>query len=225
MEILKYRDVDIVEDFLNKLFMESVLESSEILNDTYLSKLEIHKLLLDEYKDIMPILNQITINLIRNSNLNIDLNKFNVTLFSLASISNCVLNNAKFLIDHEIVKSEYEAELRSILEELKLNGIGNTLVKNLSKFYNLIIDMSSAVFKQKGIYDSLSQNNLLQTIDGYITKNKLSFDTFLINFEKLSKLIATYVKNGKLDKLKDKLSKKTTDSDGSKVLRIDELSV
>ena len=76
MEILKYRDIDIVEDFLNQVFMESVMESSEILSDTYLSKLDIHKNILDHYKDILPYLNKITNDLIKNSGLKINLNRF-----------------------------------------------------------------------------------------------------------------------------------------------------
>ncbi len=224
MEILKYRDIDIVEDFLNQVFMESVMESSEILADTYLSKLDIHKNILDEYADIIPNLNRISNDLIKNSGLKIDLNTFNVTLFSLASLSNCILSNAKYLIDHEIVKHEYETELKSVLEELKLNGIGNELVRNLSKFYSMIIDMSSNLFHDKDIHNSLKPKNLLLAVDDYIKRNKITFETFISKFEKLSILISKYVKSGKLDTFKIKFSQKNKDQESNKVLRLDEIN-
>jgi predicted glutamine amidotransferase len=226
MGVLRYNDLITVEDFLNNIFMESVLESSEILTDTYLSKLGIHKKLLDEYKDILPGLNKITNDLIKNSGLKIDLNTFNTTLFSLASLSNCILSDAKFLIDNseDFSKAEYEKELRSILEELKLNGIGNELVRNLSNFYSMIINMSSNIFQKRDIHDSLKPKNLLNAVDDYIKRNKITFDTFVPRFEKLFNLIAKYVKNGYLDKFKSKLSNKILNTGTDKVLRLDELN-
>lgn len=224
MGILRYQDINEIEEFLDQALMETVMESSEVLADTYLSKLEIHKDILDEYKDIIPNLNKITNDLIKNSGLKIDLNKFNITLFSLASLSNCILTNAKYLIDHEIVKHEYETELRSILEELKLNGIGNQLVKNLSEFYNLIIRMSGKLFDKKDIYDSLSPKNLLMAVNDYIKRNKVTFDTFVSKFERLSGLISKYVKSGKLDQFRNKLSQKNAEHDSSKVLKLNELN-
>lgn len=224
MGILRYQDINEVEEFLEQVFMESIMESSEVLADTYLSKLEIHKKILDEYKDILPNLNKITEYLIKNSGLKIDLNDFNTTLFSLASLSNCLLTNAKYLIDNELVKHEYEAELRSLLEELKLNGIGNELVKNLSKFYYNIIDMSGKLFNTKDIHDSLSPKNLLVAVGEYINRNKITLDTFVSKFQKLSNLITKYVKNGKLDEFRNKLSKKIGEQDKSKVLKLNELN-
>ena len=224
MDILRYRDIDTVEYFLSQVFMESVMESSEILSDTYLSKLDIHKNILDDFKDILPNLNKITNDLIKNSGLKIDLNRFNITLFSLASLSNCLLMDAKYLIDNELVKHEYESELRSILEELKLNGIGNKLVENLSKFYSMIISMSVSLFHNKDIHAALRPKNLLNAVDDYIRRNKITFETFIIKFEKLSILISKYVKSGKLDTFKSKLIVKNKNQEVDKVLRLNEIS-
>ncbi len=186
MKILKFNEINIVEDFLTNVFIETITESSEILEDTYLSKLQIHKKILDTYKDIIPALNNITISLIKNSSLKIDLNTFNVTLFSLASLSNTI----------EKKSNEHQRELRSILEELKLNGIGNNLVENLSKFYSMIFEMSSKLFNKK---------NLLNAVNDYIKKNKITFDTFISKFSNLSKLIMRYMKSGKLNLFKNKI--------------------
>lgn len=219
MRILRYNDINEIEEFLQEVYIDSVMESSAILGDSYLSKLVIHKKILDEYADIMPNLNIITNDLIKNSGLNIDLNKFNTTLFSLASLSNCLLTNAKYLIDNDIVKSEYESELKSILEELKLNGIGNELVRSLSKFYYNIIDISHNLFNTKDIHDSLKPN-LLYAISSYIKRNKITLD--MNKFDKLSNLLAKYIKTGKLDDFKNKLLKKNMDVDSTSILKVND---
>lgn len=207
MQILKYQDLKMADDFLNSLFTNIVLENNELLKDTFLDKLEIHKILIDKFKNIIPELDKMSLDLIKNSKLNIQTNDKVVMLFSIAALSVCILDEAKFLIEHDIVKTEYELEVKSILEELKLSGVGNGLVKNLSSIYTSIISLSIKIFKSTDIYDSLSKPNLLKSIDIYINKFKLSINDFPTNFSRLSEIIADiYINTGKLDDFKTKLS-------------------
>ena len=225
MKILKYKDLEIVEDFLSMLFNSSILEKVELLNDTFIDKLEMHKILIEEYKNIIPLLDLISISLIKNSKLPIETNEKAVMLFSIAALSVCLKDDAKFLIDNDFVKGEYETELKSILEELKLNGIGNNLVKNLSGIYHSIINMSKNIFKLKDIFSSLNEPNLLKSVDIYIKKYKLSLNDFSSNFDNLYNIISnTYLKTGKLDEFKNKLIKNNQKPFNTKVLSINEFN-
>ena len=135
------------------------------------------------------------------------------------------MTDAKFLLDNDIIKSEYEAELKSILEELKLNGIGNGLVKNFSNFLGSILSISLKIYQKKDIIDVLKQKNLLQSVNLYVDKYKLSLDNYVKNLEKLSKLLTVYLKSGKFDELKNKLSKKSGELKSKKVLFINEFNM
>ena len=63
-------------------------------------------------------------------------------LFCVAAFAVNELNNAKFLIDNQIIKSEFELEIKSVLTELKLLGVGNNLVKKLSQIFNTIAKLN-----------------------------------------------------------------------------------
>ena len=224
MEILKFQDIEVVEYFLNSLFSNYLLETNEF-NNSFINNLEIHKKLINEYESVLPELALIGGSLLKNSNLKIDLTNNNLLLFTIAGLSVCVMTDAKFLLDNDIIKSEYEAELKSILEELKLNGIGNGLVKNFSNFLGSILSISLKIYQKKDIIDVLKQKNLLQSVNLYVDKYKLSLDNYVKNLEKLSKLLTVYLKSGKFDELKNKLSKKSGELKSKKVLFINEFNM
>ena len=226
MKIAKYLDLKIADDFLNMLFVSPVMEKVELLNDTFVDKLKMHKVLIDKYKDIVPLLDLISVSLIKNSKLPIEMDDKAIMLFSIAALSVSSNNEGKFLKENDFKKEEYEVEIKSLLEELKLSGIGNNLVKNLSGIYDSIISMSKKIFDTKDIFSSLSEPNLLQSINLYIKKYKLSINDFSSDFEKLSDTIENvYVKTGKLDDFKNKLSQKTEKPVGDKVLSINEFNL
>ena len=219
MKIAKYLDLKIADDFLNMLFVSPVMEKVELLNDTFVDKLKMHKVLIDKYKDIVPLLDLISVSLIKNSKLPIEMDDKAIMLFSIAALSVSSNNEGKFLKENDFKKEEYEVEL-------KLSGIGNNLVKNLSGIYDSIISMSKKIFDTKDIFSSLSEPNLLQSINLYIKKYKLSINDFSSDFEKLSDTIENvYVKTGKLDDFKNKLSQKTEKPVGDKVLSINEFNL
>lgn len=224
MRIIKYCDIENAQDFLKLLFSENLSERNTILHNPFMDKLTIHKAMVDRYNNIISTLDIITSSLVKNSNLNIDDKVIN--LFSTAALSVCILEEGKFLKELSIRKDKYELEIKSILEELKMSGIGNGLVKTLSEIFKSILNMSKILFKSKSIYDALNERNLLKTIILYIKKHKLSITDFNNNFDGLFNTIHNlYIKTGELSKFKDKLYKTAQDLEFKNVFTINEFNL
>jgi len=224
MRIIKYGDIDRADIFLKLLFSENILEKNEILHNGFMDKLKIHKILVKKYKDILSTLDILTLFLIKNSNLELD--EKMISLFTIAALSVCILEEEKFLTEFKFKKEDYEIEIKSILEELKMSGIGNGLVKSLSEIFKSIFNMSKILFKSKDIYNSFNEPNLLKSIVLYIKRYKLSINDFLTNFDGLIDTIHNvYIKTGKLDDIKNKLSKISQKPDIDKVFTINEINL
>jgi DNA repair ATPase RecN len=243
MKIIKHVDIEMAKSFLSFLFTESITESTDnVLHNAFIDNLKMHKILANSYSSIISALNLITETLINNSNLNIKMEAPNkspdkfaesqdsynkaVMLFSIAALSVCIMDEGKFLRKNKFNKNEYEIEIKSILEELQMSGIGNGLVKTLSKIYESIFNMSKVIFKSKSIYDSFNEPNLLKSIVLYIRRYKLSIYNFSDNFKSLSKTIRNiYLKENDLEEIKNKLSKYIQLPQIGKVLTINEFNI
>lgn len=194
MRVLKFKQVELAKDLLN--YEDSILETNFSLpENTFLDTLHIHKLLVDQNKDKLSLLDEITEELVKNSSLNVDTDSKTIMLFCVAAFAVNELDNAKFLIDNQITKTEFEVEIKSILTELKLLGVGNNLVKKLSQIFKTITKIDKP----------------LKTILSYVKKNKIS----LTDFNGMSYY---------LDKNLSKLSKKTHDAKSKRVLTINEFN-
>lgn len=194
MQVLKFKQVELAKDLLN--YEDSILETNFSLpENTFLDTLQIHKLLIDQNKDNLSLLDEITEELVKNSKLNVDTDSKTIMLFCVAAFAVNELDNAKFLIDNQITKTEFEVEIKSILTELKLLGVGNNLVKKLSQIFKTITKIDKP----------------LKTILSYVKKNKIS----LTDFDGMSDY---------LDKNLSKLSKKTHDAKSKRVLTINEFN-
>ena len=206
--IFKYKDIEIADDFLNMLFSECITENVDFLEDTFLDNI-IHKTLIHKFSKILPKLYSITEHLIENSSLNIEVNEHIVKLFSISALSVCVLNEMDFLKEFKFKKNNYEIELKSMLEELKLGGIGNGLVKNLADIYKAIVEMSVNLFGSKKIFEIFSKANFLDTIDAYIIKHSLSINNIASYFAKIFNTIYALYANKLNDKIAQISKKKT----------------
>lgn len=194
MQVLKFKQVELAKDLLN--YEDSILETNFSLpKNTFLDTLHIHKLLVDQNKDKLSLLDEITEELVKNSSLNVDTDSKTIMLFCVAAFAVNELDNAKFLIDNQITKTEFEVEIKSVLTELKLLGVGNNLVKKLSQIFKTITKIDKP----------------LKTILSYVKKNKIS----LTDFDGMSDY---------LDKNLSKLSKKTHDAKSKRVLTINEFN-
>jgi hypothetical protein len=200
MQVLKFKQVGLAKDLLNYISDDSILETNFSLpENTFLDTLRIHKLLIEQNKDNLSLLDEITELLVKNSMINIDTNPETypktIMLFCVAAFAVNELDNVKFLTGNQITKDEFELEIKSVLTELKLLGVGNNLVKKLSQIFKTITKIDKP----------------LKTILSYVSKNKIS----LTDFDGMSDY---------LDKNLSKLSKKTHDAKPKRVLTINEFN-
>jgi hypothetical protein len=187
---------------------------------------------------MMPIVE----NLIKNGNLKIELTQETLALFSIATISILYLENIKNKSgDVEVdcldcdsgcdkcengkIKSKVtRSDIRTILEELKMRGIGNGLVKKFVNGFRSISNLISLLFKNskystKGLLDIFGYTALLipimNAINALVGKYEMNVDTIIGNFLAIGASVTTLLaKNSMsflLKRLKDKFSLKEPD--------------
>ena len=180
MKVLNYRQLELAANFLSYL-SNPVLEKTKFAlpKNTYLDKLKIHKILIEKNEDKLGLLEKITEELVKNSNLNIGDDQKTITLLCVAAFSASQLDNSKFIVDNKIKKEDFEIEIKSILEELKLIGVGNNIVKNLSNCFKSILKLANSLesvltFVEKskvGLTDLEAITDYLKDKDSVDTKN------------------------------------------------------
>ena len=155
--------------------------------------------------------------LMKNMNIeSIDLTPQSIILLTICSITIVYLEEKKSKSVSE--EERLTKDSKSMLEELRMMGIGNGIVKKLVKVFKSIIsifkiigDHKSAVVR--GFVDMFAYTTILipilNGINFIIGKYDLSLDTFLDNFVGLSMGVATLIaKHGIkyiIHKLKDRL--------------------
>jgi hypothetical protein len=188
-KILKYKDLLLTEEFLKSL-EEKLLESNEsnkgdfknILSE--LSRdLKFNFYLVATFGAGIRAIYPVVEGLLKNGTLNIDLNTENVILLSLASL---VIAYTEVKKDHNISKKE----IKSILEELKLRGIGNGIVKKMVSCVNVIGEVVKVLFKGtgyaiNGLFDMFGYTSILipcmNAITYIVDKHKFDMDTLISN--------------------------------------------
>ena len=157
--------------------------------------------------------------LINNMKLSIDVTPENIVLLTITALSIAYIEEK--VIKKEEGCEEDKKESRSLLEELKLRGIGNTIVKKLLNCLKSIVNIFGLVWKHKiGIVETLSElftytalfiptmNAILYIVGKY----DLTLDTMAGNFLSIGMGISTSAAKNAIsslvNKLKDKLSNK-----------------
>jgi len=225
MKIKRYGEfalqTEMLEYFVNEFNTQLLVESNDDDNQSILKKivsdLNLNFRLVSTFGfgigAFLPIVNQ----LMKNSNISsIELSRETLVLLTLTAIS------IIFLEEKKPKSSEEEAELtkdsKSMLEELRMKGIGDGIVKKLIK----CLKSTGGVFKifakhlgsvVGGFMDMFAYTAIMvpitTTLSGVINKFDLNLDTMPQNFMMLSAGIVTIVaKHGityLLRKLKDRL--------------------
>ena len=193
-------------------------------------------------KAIYPIVE----NLIKNGNLKIDLTPESILLLSITALSityleeqnnkegnvevicsckgkksNCELCNGSGKTKSIVTKQDAQ----TLLEELKLRGIGNGIVKKLVTCFKSIGNIVKILFKNtpyviRGLMEMFAYTSILiptmHAISALVGNYKLDMETLPSNFVSLGIGIATFLaKNGYtyvLNKLKSKFNIKDSDS-------------
>jgi hypothetical protein len=151
---------------------------------------------------------------------NMDIQSFNLSTESIVLLTICSLTIV-YLEERKFKSSEEEANLtkdsKSMLEELKMKGIGNGIVKKVIKSLKSIKNIFSLIAKHLGsviggVVDMFAYTSLLipimNGVSAMVNKYNLTLDTLPHNFLGLSVGVATIItKHGIveiLNKLKDR---------------------
>ena len=167
-------------------------------------------------KAFYPVVDKLMTNMKISS---IDITADKVVLLTICAFTIVYLEEKKFKDGQE--EEILTKDSKSMLEELKMMGIGNGIVKKLVKLFKSITSIFTIIGKHlntvtKGFIDMFAYTAILIPIMNgilyVIGKYDLNVDTFLENFAALAMGVGTLIaKNGIIsiiDKLKDKISTK-----------------
>lgn len=216
-----YQDFDkIAYDFING--MESFIKESDINDDNYQSifrkfvkDLKLNFALIGTFgagiSTFVPIVNS----LMQNMNISTELDIEKVVLLTICSLTIIYLEEKKFKSDKE--EQDLINDSKSMLEELKMMGLGNGIVKMIIKSLNSIKNVFNLIGKHVGaviggVIDMFSYTAImlpvLNGIQYIIGKYDLTPETLVQNLIGLAAGVGTIIaKHGVvyiLNKLKGK---------------------
>lgn len=218
MQILKFKQyknsIELATDFLDLL--GSKINEDNVVNDILnkvTNDLKLNFTLITSFGTGISFMYPIIDNLIKNSKLNIDMSIENIVLLTITSISIFYLESRKGKVNEKL-----EKEVKNLLEELKLRGIGNGIVKKLTEclkaLNNIFIILLKNTYKTiESFIDMFSYTSILVPILSAITtlvsKNNYNLDTFSNSFISLgigiTTLTAKHGLNWIIQKLKNKI--------------------
>lgn len=233
MNILKFEQYDLQnsmsDDFINFLTQDSIIESKidileykEILKKT-ISDLKLNLSFVGTFATGIALMSPIVNNLVKNSKLNIEANPQNIVLLTVTAFSIIYLEERKNRTIRNFIKeSEFKKEIKSLLEELKLRGMGDGIVKLVISCFKSILNISRLILENignvvSGFLDLFAYTSLfipiINAILSLISKYDLNINTLPGNFLSLGAGVTTLIaKNGIkfiLDKITNKLKIKS----------------
>lgn len=217
-KIFKFSDyntqIEIIDVFLDRILNPTIKESLD--NDTVKSilsglqkDLKFNTRLIFTFGTGITAMYPIVNSLIKNQNLKVDLNKENIILLTLTSI---VILYMELKNTDEIGKSE----IKFLLNELKLRGIGNGIVKKIVNCLKSIGNLLHVIFKGTGksiinIFDIFAYTSLMiptmNAINSIISDYNWNIDTVMGNLISIGTGIGTLAARGGIQHLVKKLSK------------------
>lgn len=194
MGILKFEDYTINSSILSLIKEFENIDINESSNNNHLNDivntLNLNKNIIDIYNSInFDVLFNIVKELISNDSLNVELNDKNITQSTLSLILISLKNDIEKTNNLKYYKSvdDLKNDIRDILEELKLEGIGNGIIKKISTILDQIYDFFKLISKDiqinniKTLFDIISNDKLSNTIlfpiYNYIKKNNVSMSS------------------------------------------------
>jgi hypothetical protein len=210
MKIQRYGDYnlqyDMAQDFLNS-FDEIVIEASggdssyEKVAKKVISDLKLNFSLVATFGAGIGALYPVVENIMANMSVgSFDLTPESIVLLTLASVTITYLEEKKFKSEQE--EEQLTKDSKSMLEELKMRGFGNGIVKKLMKSIESIKNIFSIIGKHLGavvgsIVDMFAYTSLLIPIMNgimfIIHKYDLNLDTLPQNFLGLAMGVGTII--------------------------------
>lgn len=222
MKLLRYsehsKNIDMAEEFINIIGNTTINESENTEYNTVLKKI-ISDLKLNSQMVLtfgvglaamFPVVNK----LVANMSLNIELTPETVVLMTIAGVTIAYLEEHKELAE----RKKLEKDAKSMLEELKLRGVGNGIIKKLVSCIKSMGNIFKILFKNKrhvinGFFDMFGYTAIvipvLHAISYMVGKYDMNLETLPSNFLSLglgvTTLAAKHGLNYIVDLLKDKL--------------------
>ena len=225
-KILKWKDhslcIDLAEDFLENIkfsIFESKSSNDEEGVKKYLEKirgdLSLNFAFASTFGTGVALAFPIVKGLIENGNLQIESSFENLVLLTITSFSIIYLESKKEQLEPKQVEI-LRKDSKNLLEELKLRGIGNNIVKKLNLIFSTLSNIFNYIFKSfglvlQGILDILAYTSILvpfMNAVGYIVdKYDLTLDNFVGNFTSLGVGVTSLVAKHGINFIKSKIKK------------------
>jgi hypothetical protein len=225
------------QDFLDSFYIP-IKESGDVKKTSYkriqmktMKDLKLNTRLISTFGTGMTAFYPIVDSLIRNMNINsIEMDSTKVVLLTICAFSIIYLEEKKYkYVEEEEILTK---DSKSMLEELRMMGIGNGIVKDVIKAFQSIKSIFQLIGKHintvvNGFIDMFAYTTILIPVLNGITyivgKYDMNLNTFLTNFMGLSMGIATILaKHGIIELLK-KIKRRIKISNKDEKEIIDEL--
>lgn len=220
-KILKFKDYhfrfELTHRFIESILNPPILESTEteegiisILRNLQ-KDLKFNIKLIFTFGTGIASMYPIVLNLIKNQNLKIDTTPENVVLLTLTSVVILALEIEK---DPGISKDE----VKFLLNELKLRGIGNGIVKKMVNSFKSIGNLLTILFKNtsttvRHLIDMFGYTSILiptmNALSSIVSDYNWTMDTIIGNLSSLGVGILTFLAKNGWDYLVKRLKSKT----------------
>jgi len=205
MNVLKYQDynktIELAEDFI-QFFGKSILnESKEDPYKNILKKvvddLKLNTSLILTFGTGVGCMYPIVSNLIKNMKLNIEMTPENIVLMTVTSLTITFLEEKK-----RYKNNIYKKDIKSLLEECKLRGVGNGIIKKIVMSFKSIGKIFSLIFRNSkyvinGFFDMFGYTAMLVPVMNallfIINKYTMNLNTVISNFYSLGIGIGTII--------------------------------
>ena len=213
MKVYKFREYSIVEDFFNSFDKINKFEKIDYksIEGKVITDLKLNSQLVFVFGAGIGSLYPIVNSLMKNMNIqSIDLTPDRIVLLTIAAVSIIYLEERKSK-NEDIIRKDS----KSMLEELKMMGIGNGIVKKLIEGFKSIKNIFYIIGKHLGsvvggFMDMFAYTSLLIPImNGVLSivgKYNLNLDTLPQNFIGLGMGIGTIITKNALAEIIKKLS-------------------
>lgn len=219
-KILKFKEhenwYNLAENLIEGIINPPILESTE-------NEEEISSILKNLQKDLnfnikliftfgtgIASMYPIVLGLIKNQNLKVDLTTENIVLLTLTSVVILALETQK---DMDLSKED----VKTLLTELKLRGIGNGIVKKMVNCLKSLGNVVGLLFKNtpnviRSLVDMFAYTSLLiptmNALSTIVNQYDWTMDTIIGNLSSLGIGILTFLAKNGFDYLVNKLKKK-----------------
>lgn len=162
---------------INKIISYTIALNENSNVENIYNILKLNKYILT-YKNIVNSISFLIKKILSNTSLNSNLNDNNIDILSITII---LIINKDYFIDYPYNKEEYNKNIQSLLEELRLNGFGDDITEILSNIIKMVLNSLKSIKPFISIDDLESDNfynSYLRKIGIFSQENNLDINTF-----------------------------------------------